>query len=355
MTDVRILLGGREYRTQSISVERSLDAASGTFSATIPLVPGALPRPEQTATVQVTGLGDGPAENLLIGFADIVGGQVSPGERRVSIQGRDRTADLIDGVPLAAPSSWKDASLAQIARDLALPLGLEVIDLAGAEDMVLPRHSAQPGQSAMATIQAAAERFGVLVGPEPTGGLILGVNLQGRARVPLLSGENGNVVDWSWRSDHSQRFRRVRVRGNSTGGLAGILEGQVSPEATAVDPEIRGQRELDVVAQGNVTQEDCRRLAAWHASVRRARSFQLEVVVPSWRQGPGGPVWKPGLTAHLGLGEIDDEGDMLIDAVRLTLDRSGELAALRLIRPRSLDQDPTKGVDAEPGGLAALL
>lgn len=346
-------IASRLYPVQGCTIERSLGAAVGTFRVQGP-VAGQIPRAGERVVLGVSA-DEGPTENLVVGYVDEVGGQVDAVDRTWSIQGRDLTADVVDGRRLESPSSWKDASLLQIARDLVLPYGIQVLDFVGADQMFVSRLASQPAETTYATLERAARQFGVLIGTEPRGALALGATEIGPASVPLRSGPGGNVVSWAWRSSHATRFRRVRVLGQNTGGFGQLVEGGGVPEAIAIDPEVRGQRETEIVAQGQVLQEDCERLAAWHIAVARARAFTLEVRLASWRQGTTGRVWRPGLRVPVWLDEIEEEAQMLVDSVSLDFGADGEQANLSLVRPGSYDQDPSRGVDTEPLGFGALL
>ncbi|MEO0660769.1 MAG: hypothetical protein AAFZ87_04460 [Planctomycetota bacterium] len=352
MTSIFLRLNGRTVRFTSLSLERRLDAVVGTFSASLPMDQAALARPGARALVSISG--DGDPENLLVGFVDRVDGRSEPGREGITITGRDRTADLADGVQLSAPTRWENASLLQLARDVALPFGVTVEDFAGAARMRVTGVALEPGQPAYRALERAARQHGVLLGTTPDGALALGAQDVGVAATALRTGPRGNVAAWGWTSDHSKRFRRVRVRGQTGGGF-GDLTGLQAPESVVEDPEIRGQRELDVVAQGPIDGEACERLGAWHVSVRRARAFTFDAELPAWRQRVGAPAWRPGLLVEVEVPAFDAARDLLVSSVRLEFGDAGERAALGLIRPETLERDPSRGVDREPAGFGDLI
>ncbi|MEM9378411.1 MAG: hypothetical protein AAGB93_00580 [Planctomycetota bacterium] len=355
MTTPFLIVDSNQVPWKEITVERSLDSAVGTFTARAPLTEDVPSRPGGRAFVQVGGEGGAAAAQMLNGFVDAVSGAGSASDLEVQLAGRDRTADMADGTRLDTANAWQSSTLLEIARDLAGPYGIPVRDLAGASAMNVSSLAIQPGESALATLERAARRFGVLLGTSPDGDLTLGADRAGRAESALSTGSEGNVRSWSWSSSIDQRFHRTRVLGANDGGFGQVLGGSEIPVATAVDPEVRSQRERVIVAQGQVVPDDCERLAAWHVSVARARSSSVGVELPSWRQSPDGNVWRPGLLVDLTIDELEVRGELLVAGVQLSFGSSGERAQLRLVRPESLDRDPSEGVGEAAGGFASIL
>lgn len=357
MTVASLVIGGREVPWKEIAVERSLESMVGTVRATVPLAPGAPTAVGARTFARVASDEDtgARAEQLVNGFLDGVAVRSNAQAQEVSLTIRDRTADLVDGSRIESPGQWGQLTLDELARAIAQPYGIGVDDYVGASGMRILGAASEPGETDYEVIERIARRFGVLVGTSPSGRLTLGSDSLGRAEVGLRSGQGGNIKAWSWSASVGQRFRRTRVIGGNDGGFGSVVGPAQLPIGDVEDPEVRDQRERVIIAQGQVTALDCSRLAAWHASVARARAATLEVELPSWRQGRGGSVWRPGLTVDVELVEIDDRARLLVQSVSLRNGRSGEVATLRLVRSDSLERNPNEGLAKDAGGFGVLV
>ncbi len=344
-----------EVPFESVSIERSLGAAVGTFSVAYPLNASVPLTPGGRAQLSIDAAEGRRGEVLLTGWVDTVSAESDPRTKRATMTGRDVTGDMVDGYHQDSSSSWSGVTLADLAADLAAPFGVAVKDLIGASEMRVARLSRQVGESSYSTLERAARQFGVLIGTSAKGELVLGSQSVGEAAIALVTGPEGNVASWSSSTSHAERFGRTEVLGQNDGGFAPLL-GQESPRAVAFDPEIRPQRQRQFIAQGQVQAADCERLATWHTNMARARSSSLRVTLPSWRQGSAGELWRPGLEVPVTITEVGEEGVLLTDRVELRFTESGaEEASLSLIRKDSLLRDPSEGVVNEGVGLAGLI
>lgn len=355
MITPRVEIDGREVPYESLSMERSLGAAVGTFRVSYPLTPSVPLTPGGRAQLFVDSANGQRGQLLLTGWVDAVSVQSDQRTKRATLAGRDVTADLVDGYHMDSSSSWSGVSLSDLAAELGKPFGLTIQDLVGASEMRVARLSRQLGESSYATLERAARQFGVLIGTSAKGELVLGAESVGESEIALVTGPEGNVTSWTSTASHAERFGRTEVLGQNDGGFGPLL-GQEAPRAIAIDREIRPERQKQFVAQGQVRREDCERLATWHVNMARARSSGLKVTLPSWRQTASGALWRPGLEVPVSITEVAEEGVLLTDRVELRFTESGaEEATISLIRKDSLLRDPSEGIANEGIGLAGLI
>lgn len=329
-----VLVDGIDVPWTEVEVGASVEAVAATVRASWPVDEGrALPRPGSRVQVQ------GPqARNLLVGSVDRVTLRRGRDGLLVSIAGRERTADLIDGSPVDAPAEWAGATLLEIARDLALRVGVTVVDESdGAALEPFLVASAQPGDSAMQTLERLARERGLLLRTDDRSRLAI--------RRPGVYPRGGRLrlaeLEWSLDLDGSERFRTWVVRGQAIGGddsLSGAAA--LAPEGRATDEGARETREQLVLAQGAVDADACAALAAWHASVSAARGDVLEVTWTGWDRYDDGPVWEPGSLIEVE-GLDGSTSDRLLAHVTWTAGTGGSSTRLGLVRPDAYALEPT--------------
>ncbi|WEX22751.1 hypothetical protein OH692_00320 [Escherichia coli] len=109
-TDGRLFTGWT-----SVSVTRSIESVAGYFELGVNVPPG----------TDLSGLAPGKKFTLEIegqivctGYIDSRRRQMTADSMKITIAGRDKTADLIDCAAVYSGGQWKNRSLEQIARDL---------------------------------------------------------------------------------------------------------------------------------------------------------------------------------------------------------------------------------------------
>lgn len=334
-----LTINGVRVDWTELELSASMEAASRGLQAKWPLT-GDWPIPRPGARVG----------GLMVGFVDRVTAHHGANGYTVAISAREIAADLIDGSPVDAPAEWADASLLDIARDLAGRVGVEVVDEsdgAALEPFLIA--SAQPGDSALGTIERLARERALLLridersklvfyrpGAYPWGGRL---SLAGR--------------DWTLTLDGTERFRTWVVRGQATFSKSG--DAALAPEGRATDQGARASRAQLILAQGSVDSDQCDALAAWHAAVSAARAEVLEVQWPGWGGEDGDPDWQPGTLFDLSGPFGAPAGKRLLAHVTRSADSGGFSTRLGFVRPDAYTVGPTvPGLDALVG-LEALL
>ena len=231
-------------------------------------------------------------------------------------------------------------TLLEVAEAVAQPFGLRVEDAVEAGSLRNPRLTAQPAEAGYELLERAARLHCVLVSTTPEGAVRLGRPTLDVAGVTLRTGSGANVESFSWRHDHSQRYRELRLIG--TGDLSVLVRGTAArPGAGATDPDIRATRTAIQVAPGDLFFDELEAYARWQVAVARARSASLTAEVPSLRTRAGGPVWRPGMLVEVEIPEIEASGELLVASVALSYDLASERASLGLAVPDAYTVDPT--------------
>lgn len=320
-TDTLALLvaGERHEGWSEVDVTIGLEQIAGGFAISLtekwldddgsaherPVDPGAACRVELAGEV------------VIDGYIDASTAAMSDDGHRISIQGRDKTADLVDSSAVHEPDEWRGETLEEVVRRLAAPFGVPVTMKAdaGAPFGDPNPFKVQQGEAAFDAIDRACRLRGVLPVPDGKGGLLLTRGDPEGAAEALTEGENIEAAEVA--IDHSGRFSKYTVKAQSAGSDGFYGEEAASPKAEASDGGIKRYRPMMIIAE--VAGADVQVRANWEANVRAARSRTVSVTVSGWRQGSGG-IWRINRTTPVDLPSLGIKETLLIVETRFTKD-----------------------------------
>lgn len=278
---VELLIDGKLYGGwKSASVTRAMDAASGTFnlSVTDRWTPASEPwaiEPGDACELRVDG------ETLISGYVDMVRANYNGTGRSIQVQGRDKSADMIDCSAVHKPDQWKNITVLQLAEILAKPFGITVkaeTDVGAPIDLVKLQH----GETALEALNRHAKMRKVLVMPDGKGGILLTRTGARQAAVPLVQGQN--ILEASGTLDWSERFSEYIVKGQSGYREETSEETEAHAVATTKDAYVDRYRPLIVVNDTETNSGTAKERAAWEANTRIGKSAQAQITVQGWRQ-----------------------------------------------------------------------
>lgn len=327
---VDLTVNGTRYRGwQSVEVTRSIEAIAGSFSlAVTERWPGSQARYAISPGAACTLAADGEA--LITGHVDTVDVRFDDRGHGVTIAGRDVTGDLVDCSAEAPGGELRDVTLTQLAARLAQPFGVEVRAETDA-GRPFDRITIEPGESAFEAIERACRMRAVLPVSDGRGGLLLTTAGQaGRAATTLAQGQNILAAGgtYSWRD----RYSTVTVKGQAAGTDSFFGEPAAAAKGRQADPAIGRHRPLTVIAEAPGDDAALAERAAWEVTVRRGRSRSVEITVAGWRMSDG-RLWAPNMLVPAVSDWLGIDQDMLIVSVTYSLDETGTLARLSLMRP----------------------
>ncbi|CAN5449269.1 tail protein [soil metagenome] len=333
---IELATGGRLYAGwTSVSVTRSLDALSGSFSLTL-AAKGA------TADIDVQ-IRSGDRCEVRIGGATVINGwidtvapSIDANDHRITVSGRDRTADLADCSAIHKPGTWRKAKVEAIAAELAAPFGIKVTARVSTGNAIA-KFALQQGE----TVQAAIERLlrfrGLLMVANADGDLEIITPDEGAPAGTLEYGVN--ILSASATHDVSGRFSSYLIKGQAAGDDTkhGKTVSQIS--GTATDAGVGRYRPLLVIAEEQGDAASLKVRAAWEAGVRAGKAVSAEIGALGWRVAAGGALWRPNMPVQVKCGavQLPDEA-MLVTAVTLTRDEGGTIATITVMPPGAWKQ-----------------
>ncbi|MDT4837199.1 hypothetical protein FQZ97_709230 [compost metagenome] len=332
MPEVRLTVDGAEWGGwQSYRINLGMQQLAGSFDLTLTerwagqesrraLRPGA------PCTLHYDG------ELLITGYLDNVAPTYNAEDHRITVSGRDKTADLVD---CSAPATqWIGRSLAAVARELCAPFGITVIDRVGAG---VPFRSLKPndGETVFEMLDQAARIRGVLLITDGRGNLVITRAGTEHAGDALRLGQN--ILSGSDNVDLRDVFSTYTLKGQQPG--SDWMDGETAAAvlARANDARITRHRPLTLVADGPLDAAAAREQVTWERNVRWGRSQSISYGVHGHRQ-QSGALWRPNMMVSVfDAYQFLDGASRLITDLTYILDDQGERCELTVMPREAFD------------------
>lgn len=314
---------------ETATFNRSLDSNCGQFSisSSNPFNQSYPLRIGDRVQIIINGI------SVINGFIDRITASGDMNGHTLNIAGRDKVSDLIDSsVPDSVKSIKGPISLKAMAEKVIAALGANIkviddtggIDNFGADDL----QAAESGQKCMDFLVSFARKRQVYLITNGDGDLVIFKPRGQKVGTQLLhrhDGSNNNVKTAELDLDVSARFAKyvVRTQSNTAADpLAGYDAKSVSVTGTALDPEIRSSRYLEIQGEQSMTSAEGTERANEESNLRRAKGLKYTAVLQGDSQIDGSP-WDIGFLADV----FDDyngvRGELLMFAVATTINLSG--------------------------------
>ena len=339
MASVSLEVSGRAYGGwKTVRVMRGIESISGSFSV------GFTERwANQNQPWPIT---EGDECRVLLGSEPVITGHIdsrdlsfTATDHTVSVNGRDRTGDLVDSGVQLNGWAFSNVSVLDVARKLCAPYKIPVALQAGLKSPGLEKRvSFDPGDTVANALEQLCRVAGLLPMSDGRGGLTLARAGTGRCATDLVEGEN--VLAASVKLDQTNRFNRYVVLGQRTGDdwVNGSSSAKIRGSAT--DPRVRSSRVHVIRPEGNITAAQANTRAQWEATTRAARSDTVSVSVVGWTQSTG-LLWPVNELVHVDLPTLRVKADMLVAQVTYLFDlHSGATTQLELKGAKSYLPEP---------------
>lgn len=277
-------------------------------------------------------------EILLTGYVDEVEMRIESGSHEVRIAGRDKAADLVDCSAVRKPGQWRAQPITRIASDLAQPFGVTVradVDVG----KPLAGFALQDGETVFEAIDRAARLRGLLVISDGAGGLVLTRAGLQRAADALVMG--GNVLAGRAAFDMRDRYSEYVAKGQAAGNDFFNSAAAAHIKASAADPQVLRHRPLLLTSDSPDAAGSLRDRVKWEASIRRARSTQVELMVQGWHQTDG-TLWRHNHLVHVVSDALRLDEDLLISSAEYSISDQGTTTRLTLTLADAFTLQPIK-------------
>jgi prophage tail gpP-like protein len=347
---VTLVAGGTQFGPwERVDISRQMEALAGKFELGIsdaaPLAPS-LPKfaPQTPCQVQIGGA------NVISGFIDSAGPELTADGHIITVKGRDATGDLVDcsyeGPPrqFFGPMTYQQIVTALLK---GFPIRLTVDpSAASAASLPINAEAAQPTETVANTLDRISREAGALTVPDGNGGLVITRAGSGAANTRLAVGDNCERV--SFTRDDSGRFSKYVILDQGVTDFQSESDLASPLKAIVYDTGIKRYRPKLIVAEAatQASQQLLNLRALWEAAVRYGRAFRGVYSVPSWNDASGA-LWNLNAMVQVvdPVAQVNEE--LLICGVQFQLDNGGGTHALiTVVRREAFLTAPIAGLPA---------
>ena len=336
----------------TVSVARSMKQAAATFDLAViekdgAAIPDAFskPMPGDPCAVFLDGA------LAVTGYVDARNAAFAPEQRGIRITGRSKTADLVDSSIVENPGEFRNATPAQVIRQVAGRYGISVVEK-GEAGKPRPRIQVFPGETPLEMIDRLTRFEAVAPYDDPQGNLVLGrMDLAAAPVAALVEGGNIKAASATLRAD--TRHSEVIVKGqkpatdDAWGADANELIARVRDDA------VTRYRPLLIVNEEPGELEDLRKRADWEAARRGSESVSVSVTVQGWRHS-GGALWTPGDVYTVMSPTIPVARALVAESVVWSQDDTGgTVTDITLVPPETYTPEPGSADQPSSGRAAA--
>lgn len=267
------------------------------------------------------------ADKVLTGYVDSTPIRYDGTTVSVGVRGRSKTADLVDCSAEHKAGQWRNASIEQIARDLALPYGIEVVAEASTGARI-SEHQIQPGETIFECIDRLLTIRQLLATDDADGRMVfINPGSGGRAGTALKVGDN--VLSGEAGLDYKDVFSKYVVKGQRSGTDFDHGSTVAEVSATALDQSARRSRLLVVQQSGQADPSICADRAKYEHLHRKAKALESVYTVQGWRQKDGA-LWMPNQLVQVIDPIIGFNDWMLVTEVAWRISDSGTTSVIKV-------------------------
>lgn len=348
---VTLVVNGREYAGwKSVSIQAGIERVARSFSLAItrswPNAPQLqrLVQPFDSCQVYI---GD---DLVLTGDIDATPISYDAAGISVSVNGRSKTARLVDCSAGNEPGQWSGLPVERIAQALADPYSVRVLADVSTGGVVVD-HQIQQGETAFESIDRMLQIRQLLATDTADGDMLITQASDRHSGATLRLGEGGNVLACDAPLDFKDVFSSYTCKGQRSSTETDDDDDPLLPDAlrdasaSTTDARVPYNRQLIIKQSGQVDQASCADRVRYERDYRRAKALASTYTVQGWRM-PSGQLWVPNQLARVVDGIVGVDADWLITEVEYKIDSSGTLCNLQ-VAPRAGFVRPVGGGDVE--------
>lgn len=314
----------------TVEVTRAID----TFAHEFHLTHAGLHQVERGALIDISYLD----QHLTSGWADSITSSVSAQQLTSSVDGRGRTADLVDCAVIHKSGQWINKGARDIIGDIVKPFGLKL-----AVDPLVPytkiaRFDIETGETAFDAIDRIARAVGFVPMSGDDGGLKLtrftrtaGLHTETLPRYCISRGTQISDVE---------RFSSYRVLSQS-----GRSDPEESPRRAALervdvkDTGVKRYRPTVIHNETGARVAEMKAHAEWSRNTAVGRSLRFNASIPGIL-APSGKAWSPGTLVYVDDRELGVNDALLCVSVTSRLGPGELVTEITCVPPEAYTTEP---------------
>ena len=344
---ITLEVGGRRYNNfTQVTIERSLDQISGVFNFQA-ASDYKLPFPIPSGQAVKVFVND---SQVMTGYVDRVKVSYDANSHTISIEGRDKTADIVDSkvdhkIEFTAPITLEEIARQTLATINATDIEVinNVTDLAPFVKGELI--SASIGQSAFDFLDMYAKKRQVITTTDGMGNLVFSRASKESTNIALnniVGGKDNTILSATVSYDDSERYNEYTFysQGNPAGDKdAGESSKQLTDRTgTYTDSDVRSSRQYHEVAESSSKEATLADRARWEGQIRKAKSFRYNCTVVGHSPVDSGVAYLPNTLVTVTDDFAGFQDELLILKVTSSISlSSGSTTQLELLTKEAFD------------------
>lgn len=256
----------------------------------------------------------------------------------VSVNGRSKTARLVDCSASNDPGQWSGSTVESIASALGAVYSVDVksdVDTGGA----VSDHQIQQGETAFESIDRLLQLRQLLATDTARGELLITQASEKHSGETLLLGEGGNILTGDAALDFKDVFSEYTCKGQRSStetesddddNLPSLLS---ATSAASVDTKVPYSRPMIIKMSGQADAAACADRAEYERDYRRSKALATTYTVQGWRKKDG-QLWVPNELVRVRDSIIGIDADWLIIEIEYSIDDGGTICRLT-VAPRA--------------------
>jgi prophage tail gpP-like protein len=347
---IEVRVDGRPFDMgfESISVKTSMDNISGYFSlSTLNKLTNFPIRKGQTCQILINGI------SVINGFIEKISISYNVTNHLITIEGRDKTADIIDGSVANGKLNFTNKLTIENLINQVLSInnipGINVINLAGSLDAVkLASASEDPAENLLSFINRYAALSQVVLYPDGNGNIIINrasTISSGATLINSISQSNkNNILSGEISLDDSGLFNKYIYYSQDDiagGGVDVFAQTNIDVQAStfrrgsAYDNTIRPSRVFAAICEYSADNTKCTNRAVWEKNRRIAEADIYTYVIQGFNSSKN-TIWKVNQLVQV----LDDYGNvnakLLVKSIEFKQSLTeGSQTTITLVQPES--------------------
>lgn len=284
-------------------------------------------------------------DTILTGYTDRVSASFSSNQRTVTVNGRSKTADLVD-CSVTGENEFSGLNLKEIAEKLLKPFGIQAVFIAQ-PGAAFDKVTVQQGETVFALIDRLTRQRKLVVYPTVQGNLAFNVGGKTRSGTTLKQGLN--VLSGSANYDNSDRFSEYTTKGQNLSFL-GDQQQNTSGQGKATDKGVTRFRPMVLVAETTADDQTSADRASYEANIRAAKSQDITIEVQGWHKVDG-TLWDINQLIPVDCGFLGVRRTLLSKQITYTKNNSGTTCQIKLVRKEAFEFKPEVPAEDKLGWL----
>ncbi|WP_454626961.1 phage baseplate assembly protein [Bradyrhizobium cenepequi] len=311
---------------ESVSVHAAFNEAARSFTATLAAELGAstVNRIFDVGTeVSISTNG----ELLVTGHIDTKEPRFSARQADITITGRSKSGDLVDGAAEHDTGYFENKDPLEIANEISKEYGAKWESDQKLEK--IEQYKLQQGETCYRCIEKMARQQGMTITGTKEGNAKItkaGSQRQGGSLV-----EGVNILRGQASHNGKNRHSKIIVRGQRPFGHG---DENLEIEAEEMDGAIKRHRSVIIIQDEDTTKERAKKRAKNRKDRAAGNALKATITVQGFHDD-GGQLWEPGNLVWTESEFLDIAQDMLIESVDYEQSNSGSLCTLNLVDPRA--------------------